>query len=680
MLLSQSVPIRVLKPGVLLFLLSLLLYSCQKDRPVALEGSMQNVQTNPGKWLEYNRIGGNLETAFSYAIMDDNFKWLLALMTQQKVDGDYEVLLSDLMSVPMKNGGTSLSYFMNLVKGAVSQQDMISFMAAHPATIVGVRGNPANWLRGTFTPCVKFIPDDFVETTKATTVSQNGSPVQMSLASGFSEAVIVIMRSERHDENGDRFEPVKGKGNRTINSPMVGASDVNGSAELKITCDPEPTTCPATLPTLVSFSATPENGGMKLSYNIQNLPQEFCTWGRIKITRFNPNNTTTEIYRYAHQPYFFYDATGNPGVTYTYQVDVYVAYQSNAAGGWVTCPASNNLLTASATYPQFGAPVETYAGSNQSSTSIRYDWLPPAGGIPNEYRIRRATTTGYATLVTGIPGSQTDYFYNSIPSAYRGDLIETQIQYRASGPWQGNFFDRTYASYREPGEPLYFHGVRLDLTGFEYHENPLFGAPEVRLTALQANAAEETDIRAQTFLPMSGCQETVQEEQVVWNLPNFPFIFFPPFSPPGFPFPIPSIITVTYNANNGLFYPSDAPNGYQILDSWSPALYGSAITVTLKETDVAEPIITEVTETESSEVMVKGEFGFKLFKVINSEIGVESTWEKAKETTIRYPDADLDIEFEKIIYYHDTRIIKKGRALFSNQEFSNQCARLNSHL
>lgn len=219
----------------------------------------------------------------------------------------------------------------------------------------------------------------------------------------------------------------------------------------------------------------------------------------------------------------------------------------------------------------------------------------------------------------------------------------------------------------------------MDVQAFEFSESPLYGAPEIRLTALQSNAAESTDMPAQTYLPMSGCLDAIQVEQVVWSFNFWPFNPFNPFNP--FEPPITStVIEVTLNVNSGYYYPSDAPNGYEILDIWNPDLYGSAIKVTLKETDIGVPIVTGQTNTSSTEVAVKAKFGFKLFKVIGSEIGVESTWKDATSTMIRYPDSDLDIEVDKLIYYHEPRILTKGRALFSNQQFSDQCAALRANL
>lgn len=669
-----------MRSGLLLIFLSFILFSCQKDRPVALEGA-SGIQATPSSDGEYNRVGGDLEEAFSFAIQDPAFKLLITVMTQTKEDGDYEVLLSDLMAVQMKTGGTALDYFMTLVNRTVSQQDVQSFMAANPAMIVAVRGNPANWLRGTYVPPVKFVPRGFSEQTKTTTATQNGSPVALDLSSQFTEAVIVIMKSERHDDNGVFVTSLddKPRGGRQFN-PGIGATDVTGPTQLRVTCDPEPTACPGTDPVLTSFTATPENGAIKLSYNFSNLPPTFCTWGRIKITRLNPNNSTTEFYRWANQATSFYDNSGSPGINYSYTAVAYVAYIDNATGNWVTCPANPVQQNASAQYPAFGSPMDSYTGSNQTSTSIRYDWLPPTSGAANEYRIRRATPNNYVNLVSGLPGTQTDYFYSPVPSSFRGTLIETQIQYRAAGPWQGNFFDRTYASFRNPGQPLYFHGVRMDLAAFEFSESPLFGSPEIRITALQANAAEQTTTPAQTFLPMTGCQQTIQTEQIAWNF--FPFNDFPFIFPPLFPFPWggPTIITVEYNVNNGYYYPTEAPNGYPILDIWNSDLYSSAIKVTLKETDINVPIVTGQTNTSSTETTVKADFGFKLFKVIGADIGVESTWKDATTTTIRYPDSDLDIEVDRIIYYHEPLVLPKGRALFSNQEFSNQCAALQNNL
>lgn len=663
---------RSLRSAMLLCMLAVILFSCQKEGPVPLTASGATLQSNPNREAEYARIGGDLEAGFSYAVQDLMFKSLLVYLTQQKVDGDYEVLLSDLLAVPVQTGGTALDYFLSRSNESIARRDLRALMDDHPSTIVAVRGNPENWLNGTAIPTVKFVPTGFSETTKMTTGTRNGTSVALDLSTAFTEAVIVIMKSERHEDNGNLFVSQNANQFQRQAGPGVNASDVTGPIQLKTASDPEPTACPATLPTITSFTAVQENGGLKLSYAASDFPTTLCNWGRIRITRTNPDNSTVSWFRTADQPRFFTDPGGYPNVTYTYEINVYVAYVESSTGNWFTCPATNNLMTVSAQYPAFGSLVESLTGTNMSSSTIRYDWLPPENGVAEKYRLRRATVNGYVPLDPGnleIDGLETDYFYNTIPVSLRGTLVETQIQYKSIGGWQGNFFDRTYASHRNAGEPLYFNGVRMNLLAFENTESALFGAPEIRLTALQATAAAATTTPVQTFIPMSGCTTPIQVIEWNWT-PTFFFFFLLP--------PIP--VLVTYDINTGFYYPSGSPGGYEILDAWNADLYSSAVTVTLKETDLNVPVITQTTNTQSIAVTPSASFGFKIGKGEASSVGISSTWSDATATIVRYPVDDIDIEVNKIIYYHEPRVLPKGRALFSNQSYQDQCKALGDNL
>ena len=443
-------------------------------------------------------------------------------------------------------------------------------------------------------------------------------------------------------------------------SPSVGASDLDNATPLAF-CDPEPTSCLSGNAFIASFTATPQNGGVLLSYSLSNFPTSLCSWGRIRIRRLNPNGSYTNFLRYADDPTLFYDNSGSPNVNYTYTINVYSAYiQPN--GQWQTCPAINNLRTANATYPGAGGVVDSYKGANLSNSTVRYDWYPPSGVSINEYRIRKSTNSGY-TLLSNVSGTTTDYFY-SYPSSDRGKKIETQIQYRSAGFWQGNFFDITYGSYRNPGQPFKYYGVRMDdVSAYDYGESPLFGAPEIRITATQANAAENTIVLENTFLPMSGC--TVTET----------VFYFDPWTG--------AVFSFTYERNIGYFYPTSAPSGYILLSSWNSDLSGSAVRVVTKETDINVPVITNQTNTTSTETKVNAKFGFKLPKGLgNADLGVESTWKDASEVKVKYPVDDLPLG-DRIIYYHDPLAVVRGIELFgtlSSSNVSSTCINLQSYL
>lgn len=617
----------------------------------------------------YDKFGPKLENAISLAAKSKAFAIELAQQTQTMPTGDFEVLLSDFIEGRLMPEGEDQhgpkrsvkEFIIENAKGSFTAEELDNFLANYPSIIIGLRGDALKWLQDeNYSAPVKFVSSTFDKKSQVIEATQAGNKISFDLTKTSENPIIALHISERHDYDGN---PVVVKG-ATEFDPSVSANDVTAGQTIEKMCNPEPTACPSATPVITSFNATPENGAIKLTYSIANFPTTLCSWGRIKITRLNPNNTYTYFYRFANSPTVFFDNAGGPNVSYTYTIEAYVAYKDGAVptpGNWVTCPTSN-ILTTSATMPELGPLIETFVGTNMSNTTIRYDWYPLNGAPISEYRLRKATTSGYQVLGT-FNSSTFDYFYNH-PSSDRGNLVEAQIQYKSGGSWQGNTFDRTHASFRNSGQPFRYYGLRMDdVVAFEYNESPIFGAPEVRLTAVQATASEQTITLANTFLPMSPCLVT-ETRTFRWG-----------------PFPW-QVITFTQTTNTGYYFPTQAPSGYQILNSWSNALHGTAITVITKETDVHVPVITDETNTSSNETKVNASFGFKLFKVIDTKVGVESTWKNASEIKIKYPVSDLDLG-EDIIYYHEHPTTVKGFQLFGNisgVNSGNICATLSNNL
>ena len=659
-----------LKPILLVALFALALSACKKEEPMSMAAAeLESDKPNP--WEGFNNKGPDLEMTFSLAIADDNLSKLIVLMAYQREDGDTEVLLSDLLAVPLKAGGTVADYIAALSRGNSTAADLNDFAANWPSTIVAVRGNPVSWLQGSHTPPVKFVPYDFDESTRSTMATVAGSPVNLDCSQRFTEAVLVLMRSERYGHRGGGTASDQQNTGGRLAGPQIGASDVGGPSVLSAVCDPEPVACPAVEPTLNSFTATAQNGGVLLSYNVSDLPSNLCSWGRIHFTRLNPDGSYRNWWRFADDPNSFYDDTGDPNITYTYTARAYVAFFSEATGDWVTCPAAPNSISQTIAYPEAGALVESYQGSNQSSTSIRYDWNLPTGAFADKIRIRRTTSTGFVTIDDNIPATSTSYFYNNVPSQFRGQKVETQIQYKASGPWQGAFFDETYASFREPGEPLYFNGIRMNLSTYEFAENPLYGSPEIHLSALQANIGGGTNEIATKYLAMTGCFDPTPVYVTISSVPSWPFSMFYSSS---------TTYAIILEENNGLFYPTDSPEGYEILSSWNSDLFSSAITVTLLESDAGEVNPTTTTTTSTESVGVNAKIGVKKEKIEVASFGVTSDWEDATSTTVEYPTEALPVEADRIIYYHEPLMLVKGTALFSNRPILTNCSALAFHL
>ncbi len=647
---------RILSWALLLGLL-IFVSSCQKDRLVPTEAQSAESGGTDGFWEGFNKMGPRMEQAFSYAVKDELFAFQVVDMTQEMRTGDFEILLPEFFASQMHDGRNTKEVFLKSAEGIITPEELDEFLVQYPSALVAVRGNPKSWLLTDYTAPVMFLPHGFNERSETIQASRLGEKVTLDLTKPFQDAVVAIHISERHDLAGNRIIPTNNEVLTKTSQPGLNLNDVNpGGAGVQAFCAPEPTSC--TQPTITSFTATPENGAVKLQWTASGFSTSLCNWGRIRIKRYNPNGTTTNWLRFVDDGNLFYDNSGGPNVTYTYEIDLYIAYKSNSStnpGNWETCRATNNLQQRTAVYPAPTGPVDTYRGTNQASNSIRYDWSAPTGASISEYRIRRATPSGYVTLATGLSGFTTSYFWNPGPASFPGQMIETQIQYRSAGSWQGAFFDRTYASYRNPGQPFKYYGIRMsDVTAFEFNENNTTGAPEIRLVALQANAAETPIILAETFLPMSPCTETE-------------IIILPWFGA----YPI--------TRNTGYFFPTDAPDGFTILSSWNSDLAGSAIRIRTWETDLNVPRVTEQTNVNSNETNLSAKFGFKLFKAIGVDIGVESTWKNTTTEKILFPVDDLPIA-DNLVYYHENPTTVVGTQLFGNINFSNRCTNLENNL
>lgn len=627
--------------------------SCQKE---AIAPPPETYQpNNPQEWKGFNGFGPKLEQALSHCVTDPAFAVELVRFTQERPTGDFEGLLSDFASRRLPKGKDIDQFIVEQAQGLFDANDLQTFLSNWPSTVIAVRGNPKTWLEGTYAAPVKFVPSDFDERSRSTTALVAGNGVQLDLSNNFTEAVVAIHLSERHDDQGRALQIPN-------SSPQAGrlGNQAMGETGVKpqVACAGAPSGCGIFPPSITAFTAQQQNGGILLNYSVSNFPASLCSYGVITIYRQNPNGSTSTFIRYADDLNSFYDNTGSPNVTYFYRMEVKTLYEQQVNNAILTfeCQGGNNPQNASATYPGPGPTVDTYVGTNLSNSSIRYDWYPPAGIPISDYRIRRSGNSTW-NVIAALGGTESSYFY-SYPAADRGNLITTQIQYRAAGFWQGNFFDKSYASFRNPGMPLIYYGVGLgDVSNFDFGESPLFGAPEIRLTALQADASENTLVIENTFLPMSGCTRSIS------------------VSPFGFG-------NITFQVNNGDFYPSNAPNGYTILNQWNNDLSGTAIRLMTKETDINVPVITTSTNTTSVEGSFSSKYGYKKEEngnTTSTETGVSTAYKDASEVNIRYPVLDIEIS-DRTLYYHEPLIVPLGLDLYGANVVTDNCQNLADNL
>ncbi len=639
--------------------LLLAVFSCEKD-PVDNIGPAASDFANANMSL-YDETGPKIEQAVSLALANEQFKMALIHQTQELRTGDFEVLWSSFLDSSVEGQEAIKDIFLDFAEGLITSDELDAFVDAYPSLIIATRGSIESWLNETHVPAVVFVPSNFDEYAKTIQGSRAGEAVTVNLEHQFSDVVIALNISERHDKTGNPLIPPS-------YLLMNGIDDDEKKpgidmAQKYIPCPPnslpEPTACPPFTPDIVNFSAEPLNGGIFISYDINNFPAELCTWGRIKITRTSPSGSDV-IIRYAHHDNFFYDPLPiDPNVTYQYSINAYIAFLSSAGppsnGYYITCPATNNLQTTQATGPAFGARIESFIGEPINNSTIKYNWYPPNNMPISEYRLRVMTNSGYQTIAE-LPSSATSYFYDA-PTSSRGLMTEVQIQARSAGSWQGDFFDRSYLPFRQPNQALNFYGMRVDnLSAYEVGENPLNGAPEVRLVALRGTEeGEEGIIVANSVIFMTNCPRQIR---------------FGPF---------------TFLTPGNMYRPISGPA--QVMHAWDPFLPGSEITIKTTETDQTEITVSTQTTTNSTEHSLSTSVGAKAgVNILGVEVGTEfalgweSKWSKKVTTVLNYPDDDIEIQVDPIRYYEEL-VQPRGILLYGLLSGEgNVCEELNSLL
>jgi hypothetical protein len=112
------------------------------------------------------------------------------------------------------------------------------------------------------------------------------------------------------------------------------------------------------------------------------------------------------------------------------------------------------MATATTTFTR----VASFTGRNTSSTTISYTWVAPEDTPVNEYRLSVFENNNLTEVaIINTSADQLHQFTYNYPENKKGELVEMQIQYRAAGnTWVGDFYDRTYGSFRDGDEPYIY--------------------------------------------------------------------------------------------------------------------------------------------------------------------------------------------------------------------------------
>lgn len=612
--------------AMLLLLCSILiLFSCEKDWEESEEVAFSKTELTA-----FDQFGGKLEQAFSIALVSPEMKQAIIEQTKEMKDGDYEVLLRDLLG-KAKQKSTLKDILMLSAEGLFTSEELNSFMEEHPSLIVAVRGPYGNWEHSHYIPPVVFIPSTFKESQRSISGTQNGVPVDVPIDQAFTEAVITVGISERHEKDGtlitDQFD---------FGIDNTGPTKDDDDDGPQVHC-PFPSYCPSDDVILNSFNVAQWNGGFHLTYDISySHPLYFCPWLNINITRLNPDGTTKVFKRGGDQAHEFFDFDVNPNLVYVYQLEVFYVYGSSYNAPHYSCHYSSAIATEVST--SAGPSIHTFRGQNYNDHTINYSWSPPSIGndpVP-VYEYKLSYWDGDSFVEEAIlGGAVTEYSFN-YPTSDRGKKVRMMIQYRAGGgPFQGNFQDVTYGSFRNENMPLYFLGMNLHQPELyeagDYIESPLYGFPEFRILAYQGGANSST--------------------QIVKNV----------------------VRNTTRCSSSDFYYPIIPVN---IID-WQRDIIASSIRVKITETDILDAVVDASATNEVFEASVEAEVGFKAtlggVVDIGASIGVESSWQNGTAVTYNYPTSDIPIGVYPI-YYHEPLRVHRGNALFNSTNTACQIA------
>lgn len=562
------------------------------------------------------------------------------------------------MSVQKNNASDVRSALLLALGSSMSEEELDAYFVSHPGHVVALRGDASKFVNRSSPIPAYFMPESYAEFTPSVTASVNGADTIINFEDRLTIPIIVIQQSERYNQYGQNLVTV-GTGGFNPWEPGSRPYIPGGS----------PVTCPNTS-LLQSFSAEEVNGSILLTYNILALenPDDRI---EITISRLDPGASDFEVIevRDGNDANIFYDTELSEGINvqYIYRLSA-IIFHSDEDGLEEECSAtvvngSSEFLSAQGGATTNIEPVASFVGQNISNTQISYTWSPPSNVSISEYRLSVLQDGQYQEVVIIDPTSnQFGQYTYDYPEEVRGTSVQMQIQYRSAGnTWVGDFFDRTYASFRNGDEPLRYYGARMDpvtFNGYELGEDQLNGGPEVRIVAARATSSSESDLPSLSenlVFTVSCCNAVILRNQflrdngergIITDLIRWLSV-------------CPQLgYTSTFVPINTVFENVSAP----ILDVWDNNLIGSAITILSTETDAPVVRVTEGTLTEEATRDIDADFGVKIPVIGDVEVGVETQHVTTEEYTLAYPGDLVLNRFQ--IFYHDPFIRDLGNEVF----------------
>lgn len=601
--------------------------------------------------------GKLMEVALSKALTNPDFTKALEEAVLRLETGDTEVLvskfLSDEYATNQRSSGTNLrSVFVEALGSTMTETELDQFIADNPSHVFAVRGDFSSFMEGTAAAPAYFMPNDFEDATTSIVATSNGLDTTIRLDEVLTTSVVVLQKSERYDENGQNL----------VIADVSPWNPGNNNTVSTVTCPP--------VNVLRSFSAEEVNGSILLTYDIASLENPSDQL-EITISRLDPGSSNFEVIAVRDQDdeNIFFDTDLDEGinVTYIYRLTAEII-SFDEDGAELRCvaetPDGNTFLNAQGGATTTFSPVASFVGRNISNDQISYTWSPPANTPINEYRLSVLDNGQYQEVAVIDPSqNQFSQYTYTYPPERRGESIQMQIQYRAAGnTWVGDFYDRTYGSFRNGDEPLRYYGARLNETGLsqlDFRESQLRGGPEVRVVAARATSTDESDLpslREAIIFTTNCCWAAVLEnrQRIANGGRN------------GFSRGEASFISVCSQSSDfNKFVPTNEifnDVGATILNTWDTDLTGSAITVLTTETDETDIRVTEATITNENTRDINADFGVKVPVIGDVDIGVETQFKSTAEYTLAYPGDIVLNRFQ--VFYHDPLVVDLGNEVF----------------
>lgn len=630
-----------MKNNIFIFIIFLMVFSlyqsCQKD-DVLVAGKNQSAFS--GVSADYDEFGAKLEKVISNAISDREFKKLLIEQLQTKPLGDTEMLLSTFLQqsgvdVPEQ----ALEILLTFAGDLFTKEELNVFLVNYPSFVIAFRGPEQSWQYGEHTPPVVFLSSDFTEKQLSLSGTKSGETVQVDVSKPFEDAVVALHLSERHDRNGTPYYLTQaGDPNRFVGLYDDKKADDDDDDLVKTTqpqtnCFPAFNCSQVQSIVLEEFSVVPQNGGLYLSYLINN-PTGICLEPiKIEIRRTNPNGSTTLIEERTGLDFpGFYDSDITPGSQYIYTIEMYVSLYNifQEPPGYETCISTT--MSESISAPALAGQVTDFIGDNFSNTNLFYSWQPPAAGV-NEYEVRRWGGTSWEQVAL-LPGTQTSYQYQ-YGSEDRDNSVYISVRHRASGPWSESVYDESKGSFRNQGSNLMFYGMYAPgIQQYEQNggESPILGNPEFRVVASKGTSPSSVAIIQEYIAPTTRCQS-----------PWYTEYYFDPF--------LNELFEFEYQIPLDYYVPIDG--SIPIIQGWNSDLYGQYVTVEISETDVLEITAAGGTISSQESKSLSTKIGVKVLGIgLGAQVGYNQSTETKETTRVLYPSSDVEIG-HKVYSYNE---------------------------